>query len=403
MIESWLLELVRSIGRIFLNPMLYLAFFIMFFASLQRIRRERLDFGLMVKPLLAEMKSVWGLSLLTGLVISIVMLGAGFVFSYETILLMNLAVVLLGITMRFSMLSAGYTIVLAAFALYIAPYAFGTTGFLNKALPHAVNYSGLAVLAGLLILLEAMLLSRTKQEETFPKLELGKRGKWIGGHQMKKMSIVPFFVLIPTGAIESSSNFWPSVSIGGETFGLMLIPFIIGFNYHVTGDLPMLERSRLVKQLLLVGALVLILATVSIYDVRVALAAFAVAFLGKEWIHFNQRRHDDGSNPLFVENEEGLIALGVLPNSPASRAGIQVGEFVVKVNGDKIASVAELEEALHNSGSFCKLEVIGHDGEKRFEQTAIYDTDHRHLGLILIGAPYDQQYADKSMKEFHQI
>ncbi|WLV23966.1 PDZ domain-containing protein [Aciduricibacillus chroicocephali] len=402
MVESWLLELVKGIGRVFLNPMLYLAVFIMFFASLQRIRRERLDFGIMVKPLLAETKGVWSLTLLAGLIISIIMLGAGFVFSYETILVVNLAVVLLGITIRFSLLSAGYTIVLAALALYILPYWFGTAGFLNESLPHGVNYSGLAILAGLLIIGEALMLKRTKSNESFPSLELGKRGRWIGGHQLKKMGIVPFFVLIPLGAIEHSSTFWPAVTIGGNTYGLMLIPFVIGFSYRVHGDLPVTERARLAKQLLTVGFTVVIVACISIYDVRIAPLAFILAFLGKEWIHFQQRRREQGSNPIFHERKDGLMALDVLPNSPASRGGIQVGERVAKVNGTKISNVADLEEALLTSGSFCKLEVIGHDGEKRFEQTALYDTDHRHLGLVLVGEPYDQKYASRRMSEFQQ-
>jgi len=381
---------------------LYLAVFIMFFAGLQRIRRERLDFGIMVKPLLAETKGVWGITLLAGLIISIIMLGAGFVFSYETILIVNLAVVLLGITIHFSLLSAGYTIVLAALALYILPFWFGTTGFLNESLPHGINYPGLGILAGLLIITEALMLKRTKSNESFPSLEHGKRGKWIGSHQLKKMGIVPFFVLIPLGTIEPSTTFWPAVSIGGETFGLMLIPFVIGFSYRVHGDLPIIEKERLTKQLLLVGFAVLIIGGISIYDLRIAPLAFVLAFLGKEWIHFQQRRREQSSNPLFHERKDGLIALDILPDSPASRGGILVGERVAKVNGTRIASIADLEEALLTSGSFCKLEVIGHDGEKRFEQTALYDTDHRHLGLILVSEPYDQKYASKRMSGFQQ-
>jgi len=397
MLESWLLEAMRALGRMFLNPMLYLGFFVMFFSSYQRIRRERLDFGIRVNSPLIETKGVWILSLLGGLVVSAVMIGAGFVFSYETILILNFAVILLGISTRYSPLSAAYTIVLAAFALYIISLYTGKEGFLNTLLPNGVNYSGLAVLTGISLLIEAIMLKRVKTEETSPKLILSKRGKWIGSHHLKKLSFVPFFLLIPSGAIEQSSGFWPYISIGGETFGLMLVPFIIGFDYKITGNLPMEMKMHIAKKLFFVGIIVLIAGGLSVYQTYFAVIAFALAFIGKEWVHFKYKRQEEISQPFFREEKEGLDVLCVLIDSPAERSGMKVGERVFKVNGSKIATIADLEQALVTSGSFCKLEIIGIDGEKRLEQTALYDTDHHRLGLILVGEPYDQKYAAKKL------
>lgn len=397
MLESWLLEAMRALGRMFLNPMLYLGFFVMFFSSYQRIRRERLDFGIRVNPPLMETKGVWAFSLLGGLVVSVVMLGTGFVFSYETILMLNLSVILLGIGTRYAPLSAGYTVVLAAFALYMISLYSGDAGFLHTSLSSVVNYSGLAVLAGLLLIYEAIMVTRVKTEETFPQLILSKRGKWIGSHQIKKLSFLPFFLLIPIGAIEHAAGFWPYISIGGKTFGLMIVPFIIGFDYKIAGCLPMEMKKQLANKLLLVGIIVLIAAGLSLYQMYFAVIAFALAFIGKEWIHFQYKKQEEISQPFFREEKEGLDVLGVLANSPAERSGMKVGERVYKVNGSKIASIGDLEQALVTSGSFCKLEIIGIDGEKRLEQTALYDTDHHRLGLILVGEPYDQIYAAKKL------
>lgn len=400
MIELWLGELVKAVGRLFLNPMLYWGIILLFAAGYVRFRRERRHFGLKINPLLTETEGMGVVSLVAGLGLTAVMIGAGFVFSYETILVLNLTVILLSLSTRYTLLSAAYTAGLAFTVLYLGPKLLPEQ--LAGHIPAAgTNFTGLAVLAGLLLVAEAMMLHRVKQDETLPELIPGKRGKWIGQHHLKKLSIIPFFVLIPYGPLLPFADYWPYVTIGGSSFGLLLVPMVLGFDYKIRTELPMLAKQKLAGSLLLLGILVTIAAGFSLIVPVLAPAAVCIAFLGKEWIHFRHRRHEDARSPYFHETRNGLEVLAVLPGSPADRLEIKVGEQIKKVNGRLTADADELYEALQTNGSFCKLEIIGHDGEKRIEQTALYNNDHHHLGLILVGEPYRTSKQQKRKTEPH--
>src|SRR5690625_4527852 len=110
MAEAWLIELAKGIGRLFLNPLFYWSFLLVILAGTVRIKRERRHFGSRVYDIFAEWKGNWQLSLLLGLFISVLFIGIGFVFTYETILMLGIITILLSITRRFTLLSPSYTI-----------------------------------------------------------------------------------------------------------------------------------------------------------------------------------------------------------------------------------------------------------------------------------------------------
>lgn len=380
----------------FLNPMVYLGAALAFFAGYRRIHRERRQFGLKISGILAEMNGTGAVSLFGGIALTIVMIGAGFVFSPQTILAINLAVILLSILTRFTLLSAAYTIGLASAVLYLIPL-FVSSGSIREAAAD-VNFSGLAILIGLLLFVEAVIMRRVRQDETLPELVLGKRGKWIGQHHLKKLGIIPFFVLIPSGPLVPFAEYWPYVTIGGSTFGLMLVPMLIGFDYKVRTELPMKAKQKMARGMMVLASAVTFVAIGSLFNQLWALVAVCLAFLGKEWLYYRSRTHEQSMSPFFHETARGLEVLAVLPHSPADRIGIQVGELIRAVNGRKIANADELYQALQTNGSFCKLEVIGHDGEMRIEQSALYEGDHYNLGLIIVDEPYrgDSRLQDDS-------
>src|SRR5699024_4501107 len=113
LMEAWLIELGKGIGKVFLNPLLYWIFILVLVAGSIRIKRQRRYFGIRVFGYLSEMKDTWLTSLLFGVVFSIVILLGGVVFSPLTILVISLAMILLSIHFRLSTLSASYTIGLA--------------------------------------------------------------------------------------------------------------------------------------------------------------------------------------------------------------------------------------------------------------------------------------------------
>src|SRR5699024_130286 len=101
MVESWLTELLKGIGKVFLNPLLYWSFILIVIVGYKRIRQERKQFGVKIFDVFSEWKKTWIISLLAGLSISLLNLGLGIVLSYESILILGIVVILLSISFRY--------------------------------------------------------------------------------------------------------------------------------------------------------------------------------------------------------------------------------------------------------------------------------------------------------------
>src|SRR5690625_1388212 len=87
----------------------------------KRIQKERSYFGFKIFNLFSEWKRTWIISITAGLFISLLTLGVGFVFSYETILLLSVVTILLSMNFRCTMLSPSYTIGITYLLLLLAP------------------------------------------------------------------------------------------------------------------------------------------------------------------------------------------------------------------------------------------------------------------------------------------
>ncbi|WP_042142686.1 PDZ domain-containing protein [Paucisalibacillus sp. EB02] len=383
MLQDWLIEIAKGIGKLFLNPLLYWSVIFIILIGIRRIKQERRYFGTKVFDVLSEWKDTWGFSVIIGIFYSIVIIGIGMVISYEAIIILSIVTILLTLTFRFTMLSPSYTIGITIIILLLSPS-------LSEYLPiHGeINLSTLAILLALFLFVEAHFLSRIRQNETFPALVLGERGSWIGRHWIKKFSIIPLFTLVPSGLIEPFAAYWPFLSIGGDDYALVLIPFVLGFEFPVRGSMPYKVANRLAMKLLGLAVIVLAIAIGSIFISWLTIVAVVVAIFGREFINYRFRTEDHARRPFFNHTHDGLKVLSVIPGSPADRLNILIGEIITKVNGHKIHSEEELYVALQQTGSFFKVELFDNNGEIRFVQSAMYEGDHHELGLIFTSEPY---------------
>ncbi|MFD2045007.1 PDZ domain-containing protein [Ornithinibacillus salinisoli] len=388
MLEAWLMELLKALGRLFLNPLLYWSIFLVLLVGYRRVKRDRIKFGSKVFDVFSEWKGTWGLSILIGIFISLVTIGIGFVFAYETIILLSVVAILLSLSLRFSLLSASYTFGIGYILLLLLPIFLENQSYFSQDLFSNTNFTALTILLGFFLLVEAQLLRKTERNETFPNLVLGQRGGWIGQHFIKKLAIIPFFTLIPAGTITSFAPYWPYFSIGEETYSLILVPFIIGFEQSVKGSLPHRAAVKIAKSVFLLAIIVIAMAIGSIFVSWLSIATVIVAILGREFINYRHRVQDNEKRPYFHQSDSGLQVLSVIPGSPAARLEILVGETITKVNGQKIKTEQQFYEALQETGAFFKLELLDDIGEIRFVQSAIYEGDHHELGLIFTSRPH---------------
>lgn len=389
MVEQWLVEILKAIGKMFLNPLFYWAFILVIFTGYFRIKGERMDFGTKIFNLFSEWKQTWALSIGFGIFLSIVSIGIGIVFSLETLLLMSIIVILLSMTSRLNLLSASYTIGLTILLLVFLPPLLKKQSYIDVNFFGEINFSGLALLLALFLMLEGMMLRRTKRNKTFPVLTKSQRGSWVGAHHVKKMSLIPFIAVVPNGTITPFASYWPYLSIGSEqSYSLIVVPFIIGFNYKVISDLPHLVGRRLGNQMLLLSIIVLALAIATIWVPQLILFVVAAALIGKEFINYRHRVTEQSKAPYFYDVAQGLRILSIIPGSPADRLEVLVGETITKVNGKPINHVDAFYYALQEKGAHFRLDIVDDQGEVRFIQAAMYEGDDHELGFIFPNDPY---------------
>ncbi|WP_244856902.1 PDZ domain-containing protein [Oceanobacillus sp. J11TS1] len=386
--EAWLIELAKGIGKFFLNPAFYWFLFILTAASYFRIKRERYDFGIKVYPKFIEWGKTWLVSLISGILISAVIIGVGMVFSYETLLVLAFAFIILSISTHFTLLSPSYTIGLTFLILFFAPYIFDMQSWVDYSLLYERSLPALAILAGLLLFVESLLIKRIEKQVTFPRIELSDRGVWVGEQQIKRLAVVPLLMLVPEGLITSFAPWWPYFSIGETSLGLVLIPFLIGFHYKAQGHFHQDAIYKLAKANTFLAIGILIIAVGGVVVPYLSLTAIILAIIGKEYMNYRYREGDRLRRPYYQPHPKGLRVIGIIPGSPAERLEIEPGESIYRVHGRNVRTSQAFYEALQGSGAYIKMEIFNHDNEARFVQCSLYEGEHHSLGFQFAEEPY---------------
>ena len=384
MLDVWLWELLEGLGRMFTLPFLYIALGIVLLLSAKRVKRERSVFGTRVFDRFSEWKGTWTTGLITGFILSLIAVAGGMVVTYPLLFLIAAVLLLVSLSGKLSWHSPVYTLGFSYLLLLILPYL--PESFLTHSWVAPLQDTPLTVLAVLLSVLlfaEAILLLKTSPSETFPERIKGRRGMWIGQHVGRKLAVVPFFALLPAGSIETFASWWPLLTIGGESYGLILIPFVIGWEWRARGQSPVIAAKTLGRHTFLLAIVVLSLTIGSFFIDVLSLGAVIVSLIGRELILVFHRVREE-KPAFFSSNSTGIRVLGVIPGSPAAEMGLVPGELIERVNAVPVRTENQFYEALQNSGAFTKLEVRDEWGENRYVQRAMYEGEHYELGLVFV-------------------
>ncbi|WP_085505942.1 PDZ domain-containing protein [Thalassobacillus devorans] len=383
---GWLQEITQIPGRLMMQPLLYWFILLGLIVSFKRVRKERDMFGIRIFDVFAETKGTWVTGFLTGITLSLVMVGAGIVIPFPVILLLSALILLMSLILRLNVLSAAYTLTVGYGIIFLLQNI--SVSFIPEEWQQAfsgVSLTSITVIMAGGLFLEAIWVLRLNHKETFPELVAGSRGKWIGQHRLKKLGMMPIFVLIPGGAITPFMTWWPLLDIAGGSYGLMVVPFLSGFDVVTKGHHPVTAAKKLGSGLFLLAFLVTTVAIVSYWWEFLSIAAVGLAVVGKLFIHTLYRVRDKKA-PYFSANDQGLTVLGIIKNSPAEQMGIGVGDLIERVNQVKVTNEEEFYHAMNVNRALCKMEIRDQHGEIRFTQRAIYQHDPYDLGLLFVKA-----------------
>ncbi|MCP6758890.1 MAG: trypsin-like peptidase domain-containing protein [Fischerella sp. CENA71] len=62
-----------------------------------------------------------------------------------------------------------------------------------------------------------------------------------------------------------------------------------------------------------------------------------------------QNLNSDPNSNLSVNEDQGVLVVKVMPNSPAARAGIRAGDVIQKLNGETVKDASSIQKAVDNS------------------------------------------------------
>ncbi|WP_226580554.1 PDZ domain-containing protein [Halobacillus litoralis] len=381
------MEFIEGIGRMFSLPFLYIAVGMVVWLSAKRIKQERSAFGTRVFDRFSEWKGTWSTALSSGILLSVAGVAGGIVLSFPLLILIAGVLLLVSLTGRLTWHSSVYTLGITALFLLVLPFLPGEwQDYSWIETLQETPLTGITVLMSVLLFTESLLLLKTTPSDTFPERTKGRRGMWIGQHRGRRLAIVPFFALIPGGAVEPFASWWPLISIGGESFGIVLVPFVLGMEWLVRGQSPETASKTIGRHTFLAAVLILMLTIGSFFFEPLALAVVAVGIIARELIYTGHRAREN-KTPFFSSHPQGVRILGVIPNSSAAQMGLIPGELIMRVNNIPVRSESQFYEALQNTGAFAKIEVCDERGENRYVQRALYESDHYELGLVFVEPP----------------
>ncbi|MBO0992190.1 PDZ domain-containing protein [Bacillus sp. SD088] len=381
---EWTIEVAKGIGRVLLHPIFYFSITWVVLAGFWRIKRERRDFHMRVHPIFLELRHLFPVGILVGILLSIVTILLGLTFPLQLLLIVAVTTIVLTIIGNARLLSAAFTIgipllLVSSLSLFSIEWDFLDSLDSNYLL-------GASVMLGLLMVAEGILMIKNGLKDVSPKLRTSRRGLIVGALQTKRFWLLPTFLFLPSGVLTLPFDWWPVISSGSEGYSLVLLPFLVGFQQQIQTELPGAAVKRMGKNVLSLGLLVLIVGIVGVFllPAYAAIITSVFALIGRVWLVYRHRIRENNNPYYYAPRNSGVMVLDVLPNSPAEKMGLKTGEVIQTCNKVNVNSQEEMYQALSKNRAYCKLEVFDHNNEIRIVQGALYEGDHHELGILFI-------------------
>ncbi|WP_029334584.1 membrane protein [Exiguobacterium aurantiacum] len=357
------------------SPLLWVTLVALAYISMTRIKRERAMFRSRRRSPKSDWRHFIWPSLLLAVLGSVATILLETTVNVEWLITFTVLYALVVLTMhpRFGSPAFPFLVMLGAVALRdVVSY-----GPLDRVVERVaeVDWPVYALVFGIVTLAEAILLRWNGNVETSPTLILSKRGQFIGGHVVKRLWFFPLVVFLP-----------PSFGFDGPV--PVILPIPIGVSLLSTGALPrtLLGRLSLYRGVLAIVALGLYgVSYVSDvpYAGYVLIALYVLYELALQLI----KRENRATTPVFINGNRGAVIVDTLPGSPGETMQLIPGESIYKVNGTVITGGSSFYEALQIHKPYIKLEVLNLNGDIRFVQRAMYETDPHELGILFVGEP----------------
>lgn len=382
-----LIEIARAFGRLFMNPIFYIAILMAIYLGYRRVKRERKYFHIRILWGWSETIGLLKEGILYALCISILSIGFGLALPIEFLYVATIISFLALIIYVFHLLSPIIIFTVSLLTLILLDYFDISFNLIGLEINGVNLNDGIAVtaavLAGVLLVAEGMLIRKYGAQYASPIVENSKRGLKAVAFLSKKVWILPIFFVVPGNVINAYFPWWPQISLQSTQFSLVLFPIIIGFQQMTRHTLPVYLYPKLGRAVISLGELVIIGGLIAYFVPYVGFAMLLVGLVARIGISIRFVIREQKDVYAVSAKSNGVMIVGVLPNSPAEKMGLDVGEIIRKVNGIEVHSERQLYEALQINAAHCRLEVLNHENEVRLTQHVVYHGDHHRIGLLV--------------------
>lgn len=400
---GWLLwDWLIHLPYLLLQPFLYLFLLLTFLIYRRQVELERSLFHIKLHSVWERWWSSVLLGILAGLIFSVLFLVTGLTLRLEDLLWVGgLALFLSFFHVRFLCLSysGGIIGILALLAqLWNTPATWPMVGWFWQEMA-SIQLFPLLTLVAFLHIAEAILVGVDGDFAASPLILEGKRGQLQGGYYAERFWVLPMLLPVPfLWGWDATSQFpdsWP-IWFGQDvsSFLFLPIPLIIGYSRLILARTPQQAKRLAMWELLLYSGGLLLLLMLAVWWQWFLIGAVLWTIGGHEWLHYRQQAWEWQRRPYFVQKSYGVKILAVLPQSSAQEMGLEIGELIVKVNGEAVNNRKELYAALQQQGTQVHLEVEDLNGNIKLAQATIYTGEHHQLGIITAPDEKTEFYVD---------
>lgn len=386
--ENLLVDVLQAIALFFLNPLFLVTLLVAVALGYFRVKRERQSFKVRLLPGLTELKRLLAESWFYGLVLSVIISGAGLLVDPGWLVLFSAAALVGLVSFYYKITSPIYFAATAFFALYFIGKYAGTFTFRGWS-PGQIDLFGelaitIPVIAGLLLVTEGLLIGRHTLKYASPYLMETKRGLRAAVFKTKRLWLLPIVFVIPGDMISAYLPYWPQFTLGENAFSIIPLPVIIGFSQVMRSTYPDVLLPKIGRTVAWTG---IIVAGVGLTAIWIPILGWVALLIGVGCritisivVSIRERQGGFAASP----HPTGVVIAGILPDSPGEKMGLITGECIRSVNGIQVSNEKELYDAIQINAAHCRMQVVDRNGEVRLMQQVIYRHDHHRLGLLVV-------------------
>ena len=371
--------ILKLIGSYLLTPVLWLGILYVIISYNQRINKERKQFRVAINKDFYEGRNFIKYGLLFFVIGSLISMILGLTLPTNSVYIYQILVVLAFLINGFSTTSMLLVMTAAGILELVVP-RFIT--FFGDVFPEISGPSWL-LLIFISILADYYLTRNMKKHPLSPRIKSGKRGRNIATYLGRETVVFPLLVLIPSGTLSSTLNFWPVFNISNQKFSLILFPIFISTSVKVIKRAKERVIQDKLKNTELLLDLTFVLIVLTKFMSKLFLISLIILTVVSIFFEIKLRKKEKDANSWYVETDEGIRIISVQPETPAAKMKLQPGDVILTCNNRVVNSEEEFYQALQLNSAYCHVKVRTYEGDLRIAESAIFMDSPHEIGLIL--------------------